>query len=33
LFSVKGPFETFSHVREQLKAPKYRDTKLSFIRD
>ncbi|MBN8852541.1 MAG: hypothetical protein BGO55_02185 [Sphingobacteriales bacterium 50-39] len=33
MFSVKGPFETFSHVREQLKAPKYRDTKLSFIRD
>jgi len=33
MFSVKGPFETFSHVKEQLKAPKYRDAKLSFIRD
>jgi len=33
MFSVKGPFETFSHVKEQLKIPKYRDAKLSFIRD
>lgn len=32
-FSVKGPYETFSHVREQLKDPKYRDAKFSFIKD
>jgi len=33
MFSVKGPYETFSHVKEQLLIPKYRDAKLSFIRD
>jgi hypothetical protein len=33
MFSVKGPFETFSHVRDQLKIAKYRDAKLSFVTD
>ncbi|HVU58403.1 MAG TPA: START domain-containing protein [Puia sp.] len=33
MFSVKGPFETFSHVREQLKIAKYSNAKLSFIKD
>ncbi len=33
LFAVKGPFETFSHLREQLNQPKYRDATLPFIRD
>jgi len=32
-FSVKGPYETFTHVREQLQNPKYRDAKLSFIKN
>jgi hypothetical protein len=33
MFSVKGPFETFSHVKEQLKNTKYSNAKLSFIRE
>jgi hypothetical protein len=33
MFSVKGPFETFSHVKEQLKIAKYKDARLSFIKD
>jgi hypothetical protein len=33
MFSVKGPFETFSHVKEQLKTAKYGNAKLSFIKD
>ena len=31
VFAVKGPFETFTHLREQLKQPKYRDARLPFI--
>jgi hypothetical protein len=33
LFSSKGPFETFSHLREQLKQPKYHDATLAFIKN
>lgn len=33
MFSVKGPFETFSHVKEQLKIAKYSNAKLSFIKN
>lgn len=33
LFSTKGPYETFCHLREQLKQPKYRDAVLSFIKN
>jgi hypothetical protein len=33
LFSVKGPFETFSHVRQQLQRPAYRDAILPFIKN
>jgi hypothetical protein len=33
LFSSKGPYETFCHLREQLKQPKYRDASLPFIRN
>ncbi|HET6254851.1 MAG TPA: START domain-containing protein [Puia sp.] len=33
LFSTKGPYETFSHLREQLKRPKYHDATLAFIRN
>ncbi len=33
LFSTKGPYETFCHLREQLKQPKYRDAALSFIKN
>lgn len=32
-FSIKGPFETFTHLREQLKLPKYHDARSSFIKD
>jgi START domain len=32
-FSTKGPFETFLHLREQIKAPKYRDANISFLKD
>lgn len=32
-FSTSGPFETFSHLREQLREPKYRDATLPFIRN
>ena len=27
LFSTRGPYETFCHLREQLKQPKYRDAR------
>jgi len=33
LFSTKGPYETFCHLREQLKQPKYRDAGLAFIKN
>lgn len=33
LFSTKGPYETFCHLREQLKQPKYRDAVLPFIKN
>jgi hypothetical protein len=33
LFSTKGPYETFCHLREQLKQPKYHDAILPFIRN
>ena len=32
-FATKGPLETFSHLREQLKQPKYRDATLPLIRN
>jgi hypothetical protein len=32
-FSTKGPYETFCHLREQLKQPKYHDATLPFIRN
>jgi START domain len=32
-FATKGPFETFSHLREEIKLPKYRDANVSFLRD
>jgi len=33
LFSTKGPYETFCHLREQLKQPRYHDDALNFIRN
>jgi hypothetical protein len=33
LLSTKGPFETFSHLRGQLKQPKYHDATLAFIKN
>jgi hypothetical protein len=33
LFSTKGPYETFCHLREQLEQPKYHDATLPFIRN
>lgn len=33
LFSVKGPFETFSHLRQQIRLPAYRDAVLPFIKN
>jgi hypothetical protein len=33
MFATKGPYETFLHLREQLKRPKYRDALLPFIRN
>jgi hypothetical protein len=33
LFSTKGPYETFCHLREQLKQPKYHDANLPFIKN
>jgi hypothetical protein len=33
MFATKGPFETFSHLREQIQKPRYRDASLPFIRD
>lgn len=32
-FATKGPFETFTHLREQLKLPKYRDATIPTIRN
>jgi hypothetical protein len=32
-FSAKGPYETFCHLRDQLKQPKYHDAILSFIKN
>jgi hypothetical protein len=33
LFSTKGPFETFGHLRQQLLRPAYHDAVISFIRN
>ncbi|HEV3324330.1 MAG TPA: START domain-containing protein [Puia sp.] len=33
MFATKGPFETFSHLREQLKKPSYRDATIPFIKN
>jgi hypothetical protein len=33
MFSTKGPFETFSHLREQIQKPTYRDAILPFIKN
>jgi hypothetical protein len=33
LFAAKGPFETFSRLRDQLKRPRYRDASLPFIQN
>jgi hypothetical protein len=33
LFAVRGPFETFSHLREQLNLPRYHGATLPFIRN
>ena len=33
LFSVKGPFETFSHLQQQVQRPPYRDALLPFIKN
>jgi hypothetical protein len=33
LFSTDGPYETFYRLREELRKPRYRDAKISFIRD
>jgi len=33
LFSVKGPFETFSHLRQEIQQPAYRDALLPFIKN
>jgi hypothetical protein len=33
LLSTKGPFETFCHIRDQLKQPKYHDATLAFIKN
>ena len=33
LFAVKGPFETFSHLRQQIQRPLYRDAVLPFIKN
>ncbi|MDR3716594.1 MAG: START domain-containing protein [Puia sp.] len=30
-FSVKGPFETFKHLREQVRQPRYRNAVVPFI--
>jgi hypothetical protein len=32
-FSTNGPYETFYHLREEIRKPLYRDAKISFIRD
>jgi hypothetical protein len=33
MFSVKGPFETFTHLREEIQKPKYRDAPAAFIKN
>jgi len=33
LFVAKGPHETFSRLKEQLKKPQYKDADLAYIRD
>jgi hypothetical protein len=33
MFSIRGPFETFSSLREQLKLPAFRNARVLFIRD
>jgi START domain-containing protein len=30
-FATKGPYETFKHLREQIKLPKYRNAVFAFI--
>lgn len=32
-FSVKGPYETFKNLREQIRQPKYKNAAVPFIRD
>ncbi len=32
-FAVKGPFETFTHLREQIQKSRYQKAEISFIRD
>ncbi len=33
LFSTKGPYETFSHLRQQIQKDRYRNAAIPFIRD
>lgn len=33
LFSTKGPYETFTHLRQQIQKNQYRNAVISFIRD
>jgi hypothetical protein len=33
LFSTKGPYETFTHLRQQIQKDRYRNAVISFIRD
>jgi START domain len=33
LFSTKGPYETFTHLRQQIQKDQYRSAVISFIRD
>ena len=33
LFSTKGPYETFTHLRQQIQKDPYRNAVISFIRD
>jgi len=33
MFSVKGPYETFSRLKDQIQQPKYQKTSVPFIRN
>ena len=33
LFSTKGPYETFTHLRQQMQKDRYRNAAVSFVRD